>query len=64
MTIFMYNMLITSNSSDKKSHAKKQFSTSYKLSTFLSVDMEILTLWSSQVHPEAQPKCVQATEGC
>ena len=25
MTIFMYNMLITSNSSDKKSHAKKQF---------------------------------------
>jgi hypothetical protein len=36
----------------------------YKLFTFLSVDMEILTPWSSQVHPEVQPKCVQATEGC
>ena len=24
--------------------------------------MEILTPWSSQVHPEAQPKCVQATD--
>jgi hypothetical protein len=37
---------------------------SYKLFTFLSVDMEILTPWSSQVHPEAQLKGVQATEGC
>ena len=36
----------------------------YKLFTFLSVDMEILTPWSSQVHPEVQPKGVQATEGC
>ena len=36
----------------------------YKLFTFLSVDMEILTPWSSQVYPEAQPKGVQATEGC
>ena len=36
----------------------------YKLITFLSVDMEILTPWSSQVHTEAQPKGVQATEGC
>ena len=36
----------------------------YMLFTFLSVDMEILTLWSSQVHPEAQPKGVQATGGC
>ena len=36
----------------------------YKLFTFLSVDMEILTPWTSQVHPEAQPKGVQATEGC
>jgi hypothetical protein len=36
----------------------------YKLSAFLSVDMEILSPWSSQVHPEAQPKGVQATEGC
>ena len=36
----------------------------YKLFTFLSVDMEILTPGSSQVHPEAQPKGVQATEGC
>jgi hypothetical protein len=36
----------------------------YKLFTFLSVDMEILTPGSSQVHPEVQPKCVQATEGC
>ena len=35
-----------------------------KLFTFLSIDMEILTLWSSQVHPEAQAKGVQATEGC
>jgi hypothetical protein len=26
--------------------------------------IEQLTPWSSQVHPEAQPKCVQATEGC
>jgi hypothetical protein len=25
--------------------------------------MEILTPWSSQVHPEAQPNGVQATEG-
>jgi hypothetical protein len=24
--------------------------------------MEILTPWRSQVHTEAQPKCVQATE--
>jgi hypothetical protein len=29
--------------------------TYYKLSTFLSVDIEILTPWSSQVHHEAQP---------
>jgi hypothetical protein len=36
----------------------------YKLFTFLSVDMEILTPWRSQVHPEAQPKGVQATQGC
>ena len=36
----------------------------YKLFTFLSVDIEILTPWSSQVHPEAQRKGVQATEGC
>jgi hypothetical protein len=31
---------------------------------FLSVDMEILTPYSSHVHPEVQPKDVQATEGC
>ena len=31
---------------------------------FLSVDMEISSPWSNQVHPEAQPKGVQATEGC
>jgi hypothetical protein len=36
----------------------------YKLFTFLTVDMEILTPWSCQVHPEVQPKGVQATEGC
>jgi hypothetical protein len=36
----------------------------YKLFTFISVDMEILTPRSSQEHPEAQPKGVQATEGC
>ena len=36
----------------------------YKIFTFLSIDMEILTPWSSQIHPEVQPKCVQATEGC
>ena len=36
----------------------------YKLFTFLSVDMENLTPWSSQVHPEAQPKGVQANKGC
>ena len=35
----------------------------YKLFTFLSVDMEILTPWSSQVHLEVQPKYVQGTEG-
>jgi hypothetical protein len=31
----------------------------YKLFTFLSVDMAILTPWSSQVHPEAQAKGVK-----
>ena len=36
----------------------------YKLFTFLSIDTEILTPWSSQVHPEAKPEDVQATEGC
>jgi hypothetical protein len=36
----------------------------YKLFTFLSLDMEILAHWSSQVYPEAQPKGVQATKGC
>jgi len=36
----------------------------YKLFTFLSVDMEILTPWNSQVHPEAQLKGVPATEAC
>ena len=35
----------------------------YKLFTFLSLDMEILTSWSNQVHPEAQPKGEHATEG-
>jgi hypothetical protein len=32
----------------------------YKLFTFQSVYLEILTPWSSQVHPEAQSKGVQA----
>ena len=36
----------------------------YKLFTILSVDIEILTPRSSQVHPDAQPKGVQATGGC
>ena len=36
----------------------------YKLFMFISVDMEILTPRSGQVYPEAQPKGVQATEGC
>ena len=36
----------------------------YKLFTFLSVDMEIITPWSSQVHHEAQPNGAQDTEGC
>jgi hypothetical protein len=36
----------------------------YKVFMFLSVDMEIVAPWSSQVHPEAQPNDVQATEGC
>jgi hypothetical protein len=36
----------------------------YKLFMFLSLDMEIWKPWSSQVHPEAQPKGVHATEGC
>jgi hypothetical protein len=36
----------------------------YKLFTFLSLDMAILTPWSSQVHPDAQPQGVQSTEGC
>jgi len=31
----------------------------YKLVTFLSVDMEILTPWGSQVQPDAQPKEVK-----
>ena len=37
-----------------------------RLFTFISVDtgMEILTPWSSQVHLEAQPKGIQAIEGC
>jgi hypothetical protein len=30
----------------------------YKLFTFISVDMEIWTPWSRQVHPVAQPKGV------
>jgi hypothetical protein len=35
-----------------------------KIYTFLFVDIYFLTPWSSQVHPEAQSKCVQATAGC
>ena len=41
-----------------------QISKQYKLFTLLSVDMEILTPWNSQVQPEKQPKGVQATEEC
>jgi hypothetical protein len=41
-----------------------QISKQYKLFTFLSVDMEILTPWNSQVHNEKQPKGVHATEEC
>jgi hypothetical protein len=36
----------------------------YKLFMFQSLDMEIWKPWSSQVHPEAQPKGVHATDGC
>jgi hypothetical protein len=36
----------------------------YKLFALISLDMEILTPWSSQVHPGAQPNGVHATERC
>ena len=42
----------------------KKVHINYKLFTFLSVDMKILTPRSSQVHPELQPKGVQAIEWC
>jgi hypothetical protein len=33
-----------------------------KLFTFLSVDMEILTPWSSQVHPEAKYRLLKGVK--